>query len=88
MKPLPLSLVADWVKGRLVNASGNEIVLGVCTDSRRVRQGNLFVALKGERFDGHDFVAEAIQKGQSLLSSPDNYRCQSHKSSLPTHCEP
>jgi UDP-N-acetylmuramoyl-tripeptide--D-alanyl-D-alanine ligase len=63
MKPLPLSLVADWVKGRLVNASGNEIVLGVCTDSRQVRQGNLFVALKGERFDGHDFVAEAIQKG-------------------------
>jgi UDP-N-acetylmuramoyl-tripeptide--D-alanyl-D-alanine ligase len=63
MKPLPLSLVADWMKGRLVNASGEEIVLSVCTDSRQVRQGDLFVALKGERFDGHDFIADAIQKG-------------------------
>ncbi len=63
MKPLPLSLVADWVKGRLVNASGNEIVLDVRTDSRKVRQGDLFVALKGERFDGHDFVSDAVQKG-------------------------
>ncbi|MFN2169591.1 MAG: UDP-N-acetylmuramoyl-tripeptide--D-alanyl-D-alanine ligase [Anaerolineae bacterium] len=38
-------------------------VEGVCTDSRRVRPGDLFVALRGERFDGHDFVAEALSKG-------------------------
>lgn len=36
---------------------------GICTDSRRVRPGDLFVALKGERFDGVEFVAEAARAG-------------------------
>jgi UDP-N-acetylmuramoyl-tripeptide--D-alanyl-D-alanine ligase len=35
----------------------------VCTDSRDVRPGDLFVALKGERFDGHQFVEAALQRG-------------------------
>ncbi len=36
---------------------------GICTDSRSVEIGSLFVALVGERFDGHDFVAEALARG-------------------------
>ena len=40
-------------------------VTGVCIDSRQVRPGDLFVALQGERFDGHDFVAEALAAGAS-----------------------
>ncbi|MGH7235613.1 MAG: UDP-N-acetylmuramoyl-tripeptide--D-alanyl-D-alanine ligase [Nitrospiraceae bacterium] len=35
----------------------------VCTDSRDARPGDLFVALKGERFDGHQFVEAARQRG-------------------------
>ncbi len=35
----------------------------VCTDSRSVREGDLYVALVGERFDGHDFVADALASG-------------------------
>ncbi len=38
-------------------------VKGVSTDSRTVEVGNLFIPLKGERFDGHDFVEEALKKG-------------------------
>ena len=38
-------------------------ILGVTTDSRRVSPGELFVALVGERFDGHGFVEEAIRRG-------------------------
>ena len=33
------------------------------TDSRTVAEGNLFIPLKGEKFDGHDFIAEALKKG-------------------------
>lgn len=36
---------------------------GISTDSRQVQQGELFVALRGEKFDGHRFVASAIAKG-------------------------
>src|SRR5438132_1653178 len=35
----------------------------VWTDSRTVRRGDLFVALTGVRFDGHQFVADALEKG-------------------------
>lgn len=36
---------------------------GVCTDSRALRAGELFVALRGPRFDGHDYAAEALRQG-------------------------
>jgi UDP-N-acetylmuramoyl-tripeptide--D-alanyl-D-alanine ligase len=36
---------------------------GVCTDSRTLKSGDLFVALRGERYDGHDFVAKAAAAG-------------------------
>jgi len=40
---------------------------GVCTDSRRIAAGELFVALKGDSFDGHAFVAEAQRRGAAGL---------------------
>lgn len=36
---------------------------GVCIDSRQVKPGQLFVAIRGEQFDGHHFIAEAVKKG-------------------------
>jgi len=36
---------------------------GVSTDSRRIEEGSLFVALAGERYDGHNFVCEALEQG-------------------------
>ena len=38
-------------------------VRDVCTDSRTLHEGGLFIALKGDRFDGHEFVQEALEKG-------------------------
>ncbi|KTD65085.1 UDP-N-acetylmuramoyl-tripeptide--D-alanyl-D-alanine ligase [Legionella shakespearei] len=43
----------------LVNAE----ISGVCTDSRQLKPGSLFIALEGENFDGHNFVKEAEAKG-------------------------
>jgi UDP-N-acetylmuramoyl-tripeptide--D-alanyl-D-alanine ligase len=52
---------ARVVSGRVV---GNSVpFLRVTTDSRSLRAGDLFVALKGERFDGHDFVEAALAQG-------------------------
>ena len=39
----------------------------VATDSRKVKRGSLFVALKGEKFDGHAFLAEAVRRGAACL---------------------
>ena len=38
-------------------------ITSVSTDSRRLKQGDLYVALKGPRFDGHDYVADAKSRG-------------------------
>lgn len=41
--------------------------LRVSTDTRAIEPGDTFVALRGERFDGHDFAAEAVTRGAALL---------------------
>ncbi|MBL1217087.1 MAG: UDP-N-acetylmuramoyl-tripeptide--D-alanyl-D-alanine ligase [Planctomycetes bacterium] len=40
---------------------------GVCIDSRTIRSGQVFIAIKGDRFDGHDFLIEAVSNGAGLL---------------------
>ncbi|HET9522384.1 MAG TPA: Mur ligase domain-containing protein, partial [Candidatus Limnocylindrales bacterium] len=52
--------------GRLV-ARSDRLVLGAAVDSREVVAGNLFVALPGERVDGHDFVGGAIRAGAAAV---------------------
>lgn len=39
----------------------------VCTDTRKIIRGCLFIAIKGENFDGHDFAAKAIESGASAV---------------------
>ncbi len=58
--------------GSLVKGNLKSYVGGISTDSRTLEQDDLFVALIGERFDGHDFIPQAIQRGASgLLVSKD-----------------
>lgn len=54
----------------IVRATGGTVIGNACgaaaavaTDSRRVKENELFVALKGERFDGHDFIVPAAKRG-------------------------
>src|SRR3954465_7561475 len=44
---------------------GAQIFGRVWTDTRSIEEGDLFVALSGERFDAHDFLKEAVSKGAS-----------------------
>ena len=44
---------------------------GIASDSRRIEQGDLFVALEGPSFDGHDFVAAALQDGAAAAMVSD-----------------
>ncbi|WP_344833704.1 Mur ligase domain-containing protein, partial [Nonomuraea dietziae] len=65
MIPLPLARVAEITSGALSGmADPRAVVRGpVVIDSRAVEPGSLFVAIKGDRVDGHDFAAEAIKAG-------------------------
>lgn len=60
---MSLQEVVDATRGRLVSRGGKGFFTGISTDSRSVRPGDLFVALKGERFDAHDFVGAAFRAG-------------------------
>jgi UDP-N-acetylmuramoyl-tripeptide--D-alanyl-D-alanine ligase len=58
-----LGEVAAATSGRVIAGPTGLRVTGVTIDSRRVEAGQLFVAVAGPRFDGHDFVAEAAARG-------------------------
>lgn len=50
-------------------------VSSVQIDSRKIKKGSLFVAIKGEKYDGHDFVKDAIRKGaSSVLINSKEYK--------------
>lgn len=66
MDPIKIDDVLKAVGGVAKNVSCKEIT-SVVTDDRAVKKGCAFVALKGERFDGHDFIQSAVEKGASLV---------------------
>ena len=72
MKELTLKQIADWCGGTVAPEYETVPVTGVKSDSRKVEVGDLFVALRGERVDGHDFIPSAKTLGASaaLVSRP------------------
>ena len=65
MIPIKIQQLATIVEGRFQDDSADVTgdVSGVTIDSRSVAAGQLFIAIRGENFDGHDYIASAIQKG-------------------------
>lgn len=53
------------LKGKVINVEPREIS-GVSIDTRTIKSGNIFFALQGPHFDGHNFVKEAFKKGASF----------------------
>jgi UDP-N-acetylmuramoyl-tripeptide--D-alanyl-D-alanine ligase len=62
-----LAEVADAVDGSLDSADPDSTVSHVCSDSRQVRPGSLFVAVAGTRVDGHDYAAQAVAAGATAV---------------------
>ena len=71
MDPESLVQIARWLGGDL--PAQDALIRRVVTDSRQVRPGDLFVALRGEHFDGHSFLAQARGAGAvgAVVSRPD-----------------
>ncbi len=67
MDPRPLKFVADATAGEILHGSLDTLVRRVCTDSRQVQPDDLFIAIAGEKFDGHKFIAEVAAKGVAAV---------------------
>ncbi len=66
-----LEAVAAWCHGELSGMKDVEVT-GFTTDSRAVQAGNVYIPLKGEHFDGHDFIPDAFARGAcACLASRD-----------------
>ena len=71
---MPAWSIADVVEsthGTLLRGEAQQTVHGVTTDSRGMQGGELFVALRGEHFDGHHFAAAALQQGAAAVLVAD-----------------
>jgi UDP-N-acetylmuramoyl-tripeptide--D-alanyl-D-alanine ligase len=60
---LTLEQIARWSAAEVLGAEGLVTATGYSIDSRTLKPGDLFFAVRGERFDGHDFVAAALERG-------------------------
>jgi len=88
---LTINEIATATNGRIIGHASGEVT-AVSTDSRTVAPGELFVALRGDRFNGHDFIADVCAKGISVVIAedqwlkgnavPDGIACVSVKNSL------
>ena len=63
MNVTPLSQIAAWCGGRLTAENPAATVTTISSDSRALKPGDLFIAIRGEKFDGHHFLAEAARLG-------------------------
>ena len=55
--------------GGMLIGTGEDSFSGLSIDSRKIEKGDLFVALRGDRFDGHDFLGPALERGSGAIIS-------------------
>lgn len=76
--------VAAATSGRLHQSGANARLVGVSTDSRTAQTGQLYIPLRGERFDGHDFIPGALRRGVSGLLLSETWQ-QRQRPQWPAH---
>lgn len=76
MVPMSVEEIAKAVDGRLVAGDGSAIeATETVTDSRQAGSGAVFVAIKGERVDGHDFVDKVADQGAAAAIVDHEVAC-------------
>ena len=64
---MQLKILASAISPSQIIGPLDRVVDGIAYDSRRVQRNFLFVALRGEKSDGHQFIEQAIEKGASVI---------------------
>ncbi|HEY5257997.1 MAG TPA: UDP-N-acetylmuramoyl-tripeptide--D-alanyl-D-alanine ligase [Candidatus Baltobacteraceae bacterium] len=68
---LPFDVAVRATDARVLEPNGAPGELRIVTDTRVLQTGDAFLALRGDRFDGHDYVAQAVAKGARALIVDD-----------------
>jgi len=76
-------LVENLQIENIVNISSNFIIRNISTDTRTITADDVFIALRGSRFDGHNFVEEAYSKGASICIVEQNWYKNNPNINLP-----
>jgi UDP-N-acetylmuramoyl-tripeptide--D-alanyl-D-alanine ligase len=74
-----LKLIAEACGAEIIGGAADAEVKAVCTDSRAAKAGDLFFAIKGDKFDGHDFAAEVAVKGVVAIVAQASRLCAAKK---------
>ena len=57
--------ILTWTKSKLISGRPGQYIDSVSTDSRAIKEGEFFLPLIGENYNGHDFIYSALKKGAS-----------------------
>jgi UDP-N-acetylmuramoyl-tripeptide--D-alanyl-D-alanine ligase len=71
MITMDVRTIAAVTGGQIIHNGADVMVQGYSTDSRTLQAGDLFIALRGERFDGHDYIAQAVRHGAAACLSEE-----------------
>ncbi len=63
MKRFHLSEIIEGTKGLVRYGKRDESFSGISIDSRKIKKGELFIAIKGDKFDGHSFISGSLKRG-------------------------
>jgi len=63
--------VAEFTGGHLLQNGASVEINGFSTDSRKIQPGELFIPLRGEQYDGHDYLTQAVQRGAAACLSEE-----------------
>ena len=70
---MKIEQILKVTNGKLLNGTKEAICQNFSTDTRKIKNGDTFIALKGEKYDGNEFVKNAIDKGaKTCIISDEN----------------
>jgi UDP-N-acetylmuramoyl-tripeptide--D-alanyl-D-alanine ligase len=74
MDPLSLGQLAKFAGGSLAAGNPDVTISRISTDSRTLQPGDLFVPLRGDNFDGHKFIEQAVERGSAGAMVEENWK--------------
>ena len=67
MDSIMINEIAAWFEQDIIEGNRNGEATGICLDSRKIKHGDVFVAIKGENFNGNSYIEDALDNGAKVV---------------------